>query len=59
MDLGVQFPCIGIRGAGDKALIGGGYVEGVEVREDGLRDSQHQGQEPDEGHPQENAGSGA
>lgn len=31
MDLGVQFPSVGIRGAGDKALISGGDVEGVEV----------------------------
>ena len=31
MDLGVQFPSVGIRGAGDEALISGGDVEGVEV----------------------------
>lgn len=50
MDLGVQFPRMRIGGAGDEALIGGGD-EGVEVREDGLGDSQDQGEEPDESRP--------
>ena len=42
MDLGVQFPSMGIRCAGDEALISGGDVEGVEVREYRLRDCQDQ-----------------
>ncbi len=59
MDLRVQFPTKGIGGAGDKALISGGDVKGPEVREDGLRDSQDQGEDPDERRPQNDAGSGA
>lgn len=59
MDLRVQFPGMGIRGTGDKALIGGGDVEGVEVREDGLRDCQDKREDPDQRRPQDNAGSGA
>ncbi len=59
MDLRVQFPSMGIRGTGDEGLISGGDVEGVEVGEDGLRDSQEQGDEPNKRRPQDNAGSGA
>ena len=59
VDLGVQFPGVGIRGAGDEALISGGDIKGVEVGVDGLGDSEEQGEEPDERRPQDNAGSGA
>lgn len=55
----MQFSSMGIGGAGDKAFISGGDVEGVEVWEDGLRDSQDQGEDPDERRSQDNAGSGA
>lgn len=59
MDLGVQFPGVGIGGAGDEGLVGGADGEGVEVGVDGLRDGQEQGEDPDEGSPQDNSGSGA
>lgn len=59
MDLGVQFPSVGVGGAGDEALVSGADGEGVEVGEDGLRDSQEQGEDPDKGSPQDNSGSGA
>lgn len=58
MDLWVQFPSMGIRSACDKALIGGGDIEGVEVGENGLGDSQDQREYPDECRSQYNAGSG-
>lgn len=58
MDLWVQFPGMGIRGTGDKALIGGSDVEGVEVREDRLWDCQDQRKDPDQRCPQDNAGGG-
>ena len=59
VDLGVQFPGVGIGGAGDEGLVGGADGEGVEVGVDGLRDGQEQGEDPDEGSPQDNSGSGA
>lgn len=59
MDLGVQIPSVGIRSTGNKAFVGGSDVEGVEVREDSLRDGQQQGEDPDERRLHDNGGSGA
>lgn len=59
VDLRVQIPGMGIWGTGDKAFICGSDVKGVEVGEDGLWDSQDQGEDPDERRPQDNGGSGA
>ena len=58
VDLRVQIPSVGVRRAGSEAFIGGGEVESVEVREDGLRDRKDQGEEPDESRPQDNAAGG-
>lgn len=40
VDFGVQLPSMWVRGAGHKRLIGVAGGEGVQVREDGLRDGQ-------------------
>lgn len=48
VDLRVQPPSVGVRGAGDEGLVvaaAGG--EGVQVREDGLGDGQGNGEDPD------------
>ena len=42
VDLGMQFPSMGVRGAGDEALISGWDVEGVKVGEHCLWNSQDQ-----------------
>lgn len=55
MDFGVQFSSIWVGGACDKAFISGANVESVEIREDGFRDSQEQGEEPDERRLQDDA----
>lgn len=54
--LGVQPPLVGVGGAGDEALIGGGDPERVEVRVHGLGDRQDQGDHPDERRPQNDGG---
>lgn len=59
VDSGVQLPSMRIRGTCNKALICGGDVKCVKVREDSLRDRQNQGQNPNERCSKENAGSGA
>lgn len=58
VNLRVQFNSMGIRSTGNKTLISGGDVEGVEVREHSLRYCQDQGQDPDKQCLQDNAGSG-
>lgn len=42
VDLWVQVTSMGIRGAGDEALMTGGVIESVKIREDGFRYSQDQ-----------------
>lgn len=59
MYLGVQVSSVRVGGAGDKALIGGWDVEGVEVGVDGFRNGQDQREEPDERRTQDNTGSAA
>lgn len=58
VNLRVQFNSMGIRSTGNKTLISGGDVEGVEVREHSLRYCQDQGQDPDKQCLQDNASSG-
>lgn len=59
VDSRVQVPSVRIRGTCNKALICGGDVKGVKVREDSFGDCQNQGYNPNERRPQENGGSGA
>lgn len=46
MDFGVQVSCVGIWGAGLEGFIGLPDVKGMQVRENGFRDGQNHGQEP-------------
>lgn len=47
VDLWMQLPCLGVRGAGDKRLICVAGGEGVQVGEDGFRDGQSHREQPD------------
>lgn len=59
VNLRVHFSGVGIRSTGDETFISGGDVEAVEVGENGLRDRQDEGDEPDERRLQDDAGSAA
>lgn len=50
VDFRVQLPSVGVRGAGHKCLIGVAGGEGVQVREDGLRNRQSHREQPDRPH---------